>query len=205
MSIKVVIFDMGGVLVRTEDKAPRAALGLRFGKTYTEMDGIVFANKSSGRASRGEISARDHMQHVMRTLNLPETDEAIDNFVDKFFLGDKVDGEIIDYIDSLRPRYQTVLLSNAWDNLRKIFVEKWKIADAFDEIFISAEMGIMKPNPKIYEMVLEKLDVPPEETVFIDDFIQNIESARKLGMHGIHFQDKDAAMAELRALLESQK
>ncbi len=203
MSIKVVIFDMGGVLVRTEDTAPRAALGLRFGKSYAELDGIVFANKSSGRASRGEISARDHMQHVMRTLNLPETDEAIDNFVDKFFLGDKVDGEIIDYIDSLRPRYQTVLLSNAWDNLRKIFVEKWKIADAFDEIFISAEMGIMKPNPKIYEMVLEKLDVPPEETVFIDDFIQNIEAARKLGMHGIHFQDKDVAMDELRALLGS--
>ena len=205
MSIKVVIFDMGGVLVRTEDKAPRAALGLRFGKTYTEMDGIVFANKSSLRASRGEISARKHMLSVMRALDLPETDEAIDTFVDEFFLGDIVDEEIIDYLQSLRPRYQTVLLSNAWDNLRKILVTTWKIADAFDEIFISAEMGIMKPNPKIYEMVLEKLDVPPEETVFIDDFIQNIEAARKLGMHGIHFQDKDAAMAELRALLESQK
>ncbi len=201
MSIKVVIFDMGGVLVRTEDTAPRVALGLRFGKTYTELDKIVFANKSSLRASRGEISARDHMQHVMRTLDLPETDETINNFIDEFFLGDEVDEEIVDYIQSLRPRYQTVLLSNAWDNLRKVLATKWKIADAFDEIFISAEMGIAKPDPRIYKMVLEKLDVAPEETVFIDDFIKNIESARKLGMFGIHFQNKDQAMAELMSLV----
>ena len=201
MSIKTVIFDMGGVLVRTENSEPRATLGLRFGKTYSEMDQIVFANKSSGRASRGDISARDHMQHVMRTLDLPETDEAINNFIDEFFLGDKVDGEIVDYIDSLRPDYKTVLLSNAWDSLRKVLVEKWKIADAFDEIFISAEMGVAKPDLKIYEMVIEKLGIAPEECVFVDDFIQNIEAARKFGIYGIHFQDKDVAMAELRGLL----
>ena len=201
MSIKAVIFDMGGVLVRTEDRGPRATLGLRFGKTYNELDQIVFANKSSGRASRGEISARDHMLHVMRTLNLPETDEAIDSFVDEFFLGDEVDREMIDYIQSLRPRYKTVMLSNAWDNLRKVLVNKWKIADAFDEIFISAEMGLAKPDPKIYEMVIEKLGIAPEEIFFIDDFIENIEAARKLGIQTIHFQERDVVMGELREML----
>ena len=201
MSIKAVIFDMGGVLVRTEDRGPRATLGLRFGKTYNELDQIVFANKSSGRASRGEISARDHMLHVMRTLNLPETDEAIDSFVDEFFLGDEVDKEMIDYIQSLRPRYKTVMLSNAWDNLRKVLVNKWKIADAFDEIFISAEMGLAKPDPKIYEMVIEKLGIAPKEILFIDDFIENIEAARKLGIQTIHFQERDVVMGELCEML----
>ena len=201
MSIKAVIFDMGGVLVRTEDTAPRVALGLRFGKTYNELDQIFFANKSSLRASRGEISAREHSLYVMRTLGLPETDEAIEQFVDEFFLGDTVDWDIINYIQSLRPRYKAILLSNAWDNLRDVLATKWKIADAFDEIFISAEMGIAKPDPEIYKMVLEKLDLAPEEIVFIDDFIENIESARKLGMHGIHFQNKDEAMAELKSLV----
>ncbi len=201
MSIKAVIFDMGGVLVRTEDRAPRAALGLRFGKSYNELEQIVFANKSSGRASRGEIGAREHMLYVMRTLNLPETDEAIDNFVDEFFLGDEVDREMINYIQSLRPRYKTVMLSNAWNNLRKVLVNRWKIAPAFDEIFISAEMGLAKPDPKIFEMVLTKLGVAPEECVFVDDFIQNIEAARKLGMHAIHFQDVDVVIGELRKFL----
>jgi putative hydrolase of the HAD superfamily len=201
MSVKVVIFDMGGVLVRTEDRAPRVNLGLRFDKSYAELEKIVFANKSSGCAARGEISAREHLLHVMRTLGLPETDEAIEHFVDEFFRGDEVDWEMIDYIQSLRPRYKTALLSNAWDNLHEILGKKWKIADAFDEIFVSAEMGVAKPDPKIYEMVLAKLGVAPVETVFIDDFIENIEAARKLRMQGIHFQGVGEAMVELKALL----
>lgn len=201
MSIKALIFDMGGVLVRTENREARAALGLRFDKSYAEMDKIVFANKSSGRASRGEISARAHSLHVMRVLGLPESDAAISDFYDEFFLGDEVDKNLINYIQSLRSQYKTILLSNAWDNLREILAEKWKIADAFDEIFVSAEMGVAKPDARIYKMVLKNLGVAPEETVFVDDFIENIESARKLGMHGIHFQERDEAMAELRKLL----
>lgn len=201
MSIKAVIFDMGGVLVRTEDRAPRAALGLRFDKTYSELDQIVFGNQSSGRASRGEITARDHMLHVMRTLGLPETDAAIADFYAKFFGGDEVDYEMIAEIDALRPRYKTALLSNAWDDLRNLLVDKWKINHAFDHLTISAEVGIAKPDAGIYTFTLEKLGVAPEEAVFVDDFIENIEAARALGMYGIHFQGKEKAMGELRALL----
>ena len=198
MSIKAVIFDLGGVLVRTEDREPRAALGLRFDKSYDEMGKVVF-NRSSYRASIGEISAREHWQFVMRSLNLPDSE--IESFYDQFFGGDVVDFALIDTIRALRPRYTTALLSNAWDDLRQLLVEKWKIDDAFDKIFISAEIGIAKPAPEIYEMVLEKLGIAPDESVFVDDFIENIEAARKLGMHGIHFREKDVAMEELRKLL----
>ena len=64
-------------------------------------------------------------------------------------------------------------------------------------------MGVAKPDPKIYKIVLEKLALNPDETVFIDDFIENIEAARKLGMHGIHFQSKEQAIEELQALLNN--
>ncbi len=198
MSIKAVIFDLGGVLVRTEDREPRAALGLRFDKSYDEMGKVVF-NRSSYRASIGEISAREHWQFVMRSLNLPDSE--IESFYDQFFGGDVVDFALIDTIRALRPRYTTALLSNAWDDLRQLLVEKWKINDAFDKIFISAEIGVAKPAPEIYKMVLEKLGIAPDESVFVDDFIENIEAARKLGMHGIHFREKDVAMEELRKLL----
>ena len=199
MSIKAVIFDVGGVLMRTEDKEPRAALGLRFGKTYQEMDKIVFGNKSSAKASVGEISARNHWENIMRSLSLP--DEGIDNFYAQFFSGDAVDYVLIDYIRTLRPRYTTAIISNAWDDLRDIIVSKWHIDDAFNEIFISAEIGIAKPDVRIYEYALEKLNIVPEEALFIDDFIENIETARNLGMQGIHFQESSTVMAKLQELL----
>ncbi|MCP4143506.1 MAG: HAD family phosphatase, partial [Chloroflexi bacterium] len=183
-----------------EDRKPRTTLGLRFDKTYSEMDKIVF-NKSSYRASIGEISAYEHWQFVMRSLDLPDSE--IESFYDAFFGGDVVDHEIIDYLRDLRsqPQFTTALLSNAWDDLRGLLINKWGIDDAFDEIFISAEMGVAKPDTRIYKMVLQELDVAPKETVFVDDFIENIEAARKLGMHGIHFQDVNIAMEELKELL----
>ncbi|MBC8335848.1 MAG: HAD family phosphatase [Anaerolineales bacterium] len=200
MSIKAVIFDLGGVLVRTEDRAPRTKLGLRFGKSYAEMDRVVF-NKSSYRASIGEITSREHWQFVMHSLDLPESE--IESFYDQFFGGDVVDYEIIKTITALRPQYTTALLSNAWDDLRQLMVKKWKIESAFNQIFISAEIGIAKPDERIYKFTLEKLGIAPEEAVFVDDFIENIEAARVLGMHGIHFKEPDAAMRELRDLLKN--
>lgn len=202
MSIKAVIFDLGGVLVRTEDRTPRTELGLRFGKSYAEMDRVVF-NQSSYRASIGEITSREHWQFVMRSLDLPDSE--IESFYDQFFGGDVVDYKIIETISSLRPKYTTALLSNAWDDLRRLMVEKWKIDSAFDQIFISAEIGIVKPDSAIYKFTLDKLGIAPEKAVFVDDFIENIEAARALGMHGIHFKEPKAAMAELGKLLESQK
>ena len=201
MTIKAVIFDMGGVLVRTEDRAPRTALGLAFGKTYSEFDEAVFGVPTSRQASCGEITTQDHMRALMRSFGLPETDEAIKEFRDEFFAGDVVDHEMVKEIDAMRPQYVTAILSNAWDDLRGFLEDTWQIAYAFDEIFISAEMGVVKPDLTIYKMVLEALDLPAEETVFIDDFLHNIEAARTVGMHGIHFQSKEQAMGELRALL----
>ncbi|NOY99705.1 MAG: HAD family phosphatase [Chloroflexi bacterium] len=199
MTIRAIIFDLGGVLVRTEDRAPRTELGVRFGKSCEEMEQVVFRNRSSMQASLGKITAKEHLLNVMRVLDLPENE--VESFYAQFFGGDKVDYALIDYIRSLRPVYKTALLSNAWDDLRQMIVDVWKFDDAFDHMTISAEIGVAKPMAAIYELTLEKLGVAPEESVFVDDFIENIEAARALGMHGIHFKEPEKALATLEQML----
>jgi putative hydrolase of the HAD superfamily len=198
MSIKTVIFDLGGVLVRKEEDEPRAALGLRVDKTPAELEKIVFG-QTSIQASLGKITAREHWQAVMRALNLPDSE--IDNTYAQFFGGDKVDYAFADYIRSLRPRYSTALLSNAWDDLRHLLSEVWQIDDAFDEIFISAELKIAKPQAAIYQLALKKLGVSPQEAVFIDDMKKNVIAARELGMHAILFKNKAETLRKLEELL----
>ncbi|MGB1252853.1 MAG: HAD family hydrolase, partial [Candidatus Promineifilaceae bacterium] len=71
--------------------------------------------------------------------------------------------------------------------LRSTITDEWQIADAFDVIVVSAEFGTMKPNPAIYEQCCTLLNLPPEQTVFIDDFQHNIVGANAIGMAGIHY------------------
>jgi epoxide hydrolase-like predicted phosphatase len=121
---------------------------------------------------------------------------------DEFFGGDVIDLNLVAFLRSLKPRYTTGLISNAWSGLRAYIVSK-KFDDAFHAMTISAEVGVTKPAAKIYQLALEQAEVQPEAAVFVDDFIENVEAARKLGMSAIHFRDAESTLAELKRLLQN--
>ena len=66
---------------------------------------------------------------------------------------------------------------------------------------ISAEAGVMKPDARIFQLALEKLGIAPSESVFLDDFPENVEAARAVGMHAIHFTWPEQALKELQQIL----
>ena len=201
MSIKAVFFDLGGVILRTEYQAPRQHLAESFGMDYDDIDKVVFgggANGSAARASIGEITEEQHWQNVMKVLKLPVND--YERVRDEFFAGDVIDHEILEFLRSIKPKYKTGLISNAWSGLRDYIVRE-KFDDAFHHMVISAEVGVAKPSAKIYHIALEQLGVSPNEAVFVDDFIENFEACEKLGMKGIHFRSPDQALNQLKNLL----
>ncbi len=201
MTIKAVYFDLGGVIVRTEDKAPRTKLGEEFGMSYQQIEQVVFGGGpygSGARASLGAVTEEAHWLAVLRSLNLPP-DHRI-RIADQFFAGDRIDWEIIETLRSLRQTHKVGLISNAWDGLRP-FIRREKFEDAFDDMIISAEVRMAKPGPGIYRHALDALGAKPEESVFVDDFIENIEACRQLGWHGIHFRSREQALGELKEIL----
>jgi HAD superfamily hydrolase (TIGR01509 family) len=72
----------------------------------------------------------------------------------------------------------------------------------FDHIFISAELGLAKPDPEIYKVVIDSLDQDPSELIFIDDFIENVKAAREANLNAIHFRNRDQALADLAEYLD---
>jgi glucose-1-phosphatase len=198
--IQAVIFDLGGVLIRTEDYRPRTMLADAFGMPLAELEKIFFDGESGDAAQRGEISASDHWENVRVALNL-RPDE-LEPARGTFFSGDILDLQLMAYIKNLRPRYQTIALSNAMSDARTSQINKWEIGDAFDKIFISAEMGMMKPDPRIYLAVLEQIKLFPAEAVFIDDFPKNVQAAQKLGMRTILYQNREQTQSELDIYLK---
>jgi epoxide hydrolase-like predicted phosphatase len=165
---------------------------------YEDLVRLVFESETSRTASIGAISEAEHWQMVARKLKRPTEADALR---DEFFAGDVIDRGLVDFIRLLRPRWKTGLISNAWSGLRAYLVEK-KFDDAFDSLVISAEAGMMKPKAEIYQLALEKLNVRAEEALFVDDFIENVEGARAVGMSAIHFKDPQQAIVEVKKHLK---
>ena len=197
--IKAVFFDLGGVIVRTEFQAPREHLAERLGMEYEDLVKLVFDSPSSLKASHGEISDKEHWAEVTKRLRRPAAET--ETIREEFFAGDVVDREILEFLRSLRPDYFVGLISNAWPDLRD-YIARQKFDDAFDQMVISGEVGVMKPEPRIYQIALEQAGVDPDEAVFVDDFFENVEGCRAVGMHGIHFRDPETAMQKLKDLLD---
>lgn len=200
--IKAIIFDVGGVLIRTVDHRPRRMWEKKLGLAEWESETIVFGGSdptSAGNlAQAGTITTEALWQTVGQRLNL--ADEELQQFRRAFWQGDVLDEGLISFIRSLRRTYQTAIISNATDSLRHTLETVYPIADAFDLIVCSAEEKVMKPRPEIFWRTLERLGRKPEETVFVDDFAHNVAAAQQVGMHTIHFHplvDVAAALGEL--------
>jgi epoxide hydrolase-like predicted phosphatase len=199
MTIRAVIFDLGGVLVRTVDPKPRGEYARRLGLTYADLDHLVFNHTTAVQATVGALTAEEHWEGVRQALALPV--EELPVLQAAFWGGDVLDQDLVQYLRSLRPCCKTALLSNAWSHLRGWLENLWQIVDAFDEIIISSEIGVAKPDERAFRFALERLGVAPQEAVFVDDFNENVAAARRVGMQGVLFQSTGQVMAELDRLL----
>jgi glucose-1-phosphatase len=196
MSIKAVIFDFGGVIVRTEDQAGRRKWEAQLGLGQGELSRLVFDSPAAIAATLGQAQEAAVWAHLAEALRLDEAQ--LDACRRDFWSGDRLDTDLVELLKSLRPRYKTAILSNAWSGAREMFTRQFGLDQAVDAIIISAEEGVAKPLPLAYELAAERLGVRPAEAVFVDDFAHNVEAARAVGMHGIHYTPGLDVRAALR-------
>jgi epoxide hydrolase-like predicted phosphatase len=184
---RAIIFDFGGVLMKTEDYRPRHGWDDRLGLPHGSVEQAVHNATSWVQAQCGQISNQAYWQDVAAQLHLSSVDTrqlALD-----FYSGDRLDLDLIEYIRQLRDNGHPVgLLSNAAADLAAQ-LQDLGIADLFDPTVISAHIGVMKPAPEAYRAVLDRLRRPPEEVIFIDDRPENVNGARAVGIHGVHYTD----------------
>jgi epoxide hydrolase-like predicted phosphatase len=199
-SVKALIFDFGGVLVRTESEEPRRQVAERLGLSPEELYAIVFESEASILAELGRMSSRDRWQRVSDLLGLHSAEECI-AVMREFFSGDVLDTELVECIRRMRGRYRLALLSNFTDSLPRLIENEFGLGDCFDAIIVSALVGMRKPDPAIYRLTLERLQVAPEEAVFIDDIAENVRAAASLGIQAIQFKSREALCADLSTLL----
>jgi putative hydrolase of the HAD superfamily len=136
---------------------PRTRLAESLGLTYAQLEDTVFNAHRGLQAQLGQASTDEVWLSVAALLRQPR--EAIPAMQREFFAGDYLDTELVDEIRLLHKRYRTGIITNAFEGARRLIEEDWKIQDAFDHIVISAEVGVMKPDPRIFQIALQGLEV----------------------------------------------
>ncbi len=186
--IKAIVFDIGGVLVRTEDRTYREKLEEQYDLLPGGADRLVFDSKPAQASTIGKAERSAIWDNIANKLRL--SDQELDEFQTGFWAGDQLDTELLHFLQELRENYSTVLLSNAWSGHRMVLREEFDILEGktVDKILLSAELGVAKPDPQIYAILAKRIESAYDEILFVDDFIENIEAAKTLGIHTIHYQ-----------------
>jgi putative hydrolase of the HAD superfamily len=183
---KALIFDFGNVLMHTVDYNPRHRWDTLLHVSQGTVERAVHNTESWLQAQRGEISIVAYWQDVAHRLNL--TQGQVQSLATDFYAGDRLDDSLLSAIRDWHKQGVTIgLLSNDSVELRPK-LQQLGIDTLFNPLIISAEIGVMKPALAAYHAVLNALPhYSPEDVVFIDDRLDNVQGAQAVGMTAIHY------------------
>jgi FMN phosphatase YigB (HAD superfamily)/RimJ/RimL family protein N-acetyltransferase len=194
-----LIFDWGGVMMRTHDDRGRRAWERRLGLPPGAADRAVFDSRAWNEAQLGRLAADAAWRAIGDALGL--TDDDLARFRRDFFGGDRLNEELVADIGRWRAAgHPVALLSNYTPELDR-FLDQHHVRHLFDPIVISAHEGIMKPAAWIYWRVLNRAGLTPADALFVDDAAGNVAGARRVGMHAVHFQNTDQAVVAIERTL----
>ncbi|MBN1566018.1 MAG: HAD family phosphatase [Anaerolineae bacterium] len=194
--IKGFIFDFGGVIVRTEDYSPRHAWDERLGLPIGSVERAVHHSDLWVQAQLGRVTYDAYWQGVAELLYMHNDQDNIAELRKDYFKGDRLNYKLVNLIRELREDgYPVVLLSNESPELTERLHEL-NIYDLFDQVLISALIGVMKPDATAYRVALRALNVAPHEAIFVDDSLANIRGAQALGIQTLLFRGEVDFRAE---------
>jgi putative hydrolase of the HAD superfamily len=196
MSVSVIVFDLGNVLLPfnyeiVNERLNKIDDGL--GERYQEKYHTHYSLHRN--YENGTLTDEEFLDHIMEwTENKVDRETFCKYFSEIFTVNEK----IASLLPRLKKNYRVLLLSNT-SNIHRIYGWKhYSFLKHFEKLFLSYEVGANKPEKEIYQAVMDYTRLPAEEHIFIDDVKEYGDSAKKLGWDAIHFQSEDQCIQELK-------
>jgi putative hydrolase of the HAD superfamily len=195
---RVIVFDYGEVISRSPSERDRADLVAVAGVPDAAFWGPYWSHREG--LDQGTISIRDYWRLVAADLGVEFSESRVQQLWAADFSGwISIEPAVFDIVSDLHAGgCRIALLSNAGFDFSSP-LRSSPISRFFERVFVSAELGLVKPDPKIYLEVARELGISPAEMVFIDNKQENVDAAVALGVTGHHF----TSAALLRSFLES--
>ena len=189
--IKNIIFDFGGVIINLDMQAP-----LELMKLHTRLDVHQVWNELKSKRifelyEQGLLSDGEFRNSIRNFFHVNIDDELLDQIWNSLLLD--MPKERIDLLNKCKNNYRTFLLSNSNAIHYKSYLaqiqNRYKLNsfdDLFEKAYFSFEMNQLKPSSEIFQTLINNHQLIPDETLFIDDTVIHIETAKKMGFRAVH-------------------
>jgi len=196
--IKAIIFDFGGVIAQEASPFIYESISHEVNLNKDEVKERMkpFTIKFQKR----EIEETDYWTSIAKALNSVFPDKIKDIFLKVFAEHSNLNPEVVDLVKKLKKNnYKVAILSN--QILGEPNYSLKEVKDLFDVVVISFEVGMRKPDDEIYNYIVEKLQVRPDECIFIDNREVNLPPAQNMGMKTILFESSEQLEKELEKMM----
>jgi glucose-1-phosphatase len=195
-----VLFDLGNVVFRIHFDRCFRAWSVGTALPSAQLLEAFHQDPMYMKHERNEITGREYFEHINKSLKGKLTFEKFVEGWNSVF-GDPV-AETIEFMRS-NPQLKFYALTNSNVTHR----EKWqqiyaKELQHFQKIYCSSQIGFRKPEARAFRLIVDDLKVQPQQIVFVDDLLENVEGAKAVGLQGVHFLDPAAGIQTLRKICQ---
>lgn len=197
LQIRAICFDLDGVYFTSAGFSSFKQKIMDMGVSKDDVDHILHGEPMD-RFKRGEVGEEVFWQEAIEYWKLPT---APDDVVRLLPLGYEINAAVDQLVREVRARgYQTCICSNNFTTRVNALQEKFGFLEKFDVHVFSYEVGVLKPDKKIFEALVEAVRCKPEELVYSDDNEDKLTGARGLGITCFLYVDFNSFMQQLRTL-----
>lgn len=193
--IKAILFDLGNVLLNYDLSKAAAQFSKESKVSFLKVWFHFLTSSAEYEYACGKISSRAFYERAKRALRFETGYRAFCRLWNGIFCEN---AGMADLLKELRCHYPLYLITNT-NALHYTYIKKnYTLLKYFKKKFASHEAGCRKPEPLIYRKVLVAIHLRPEETIFIDDNPLFVRGAKKVGMHALHFKNRDQLIRDLK-------
>ena len=204
-NVSALLFDLGGVIIDIDFSRAIRRWSEFSRLSFAELENLFSMDDAFQRHERGEIECREYFAHLRDLLELEASDDEIEQGWNAIFV-DQIEATV-EYIAAVRDHLPCYAFTNSNATHQGYWTERFAPAiGVFEEVFVSSEMGLRKPERAAFAAISAATGKRLEEILFFDDNEENVTGARLAGMQAVHVSshmDVEQALADIGVLQAS--
>lgn len=186
--IRALILDYGGVISKPQNPDNVNNILQILSQDHNDFMDVYRSKREN--YDNGQLSGEEYWHSILQHYGLEQNDSKVTKLIQEDIESwTQIDDSMIQFIKKNREKlHKLAIISNMTRDCLVFMKKHFQWLELFDELIFSCEFGKNKPDARIYEACLSGIEIPPQECLFADDLVENVDGAMKSGMNVIHFK-----------------